>query len=374
MMASTFPDSISSRSGSVTHSRDQVAGRSDDHSQLDFNTSPNNMETKREHPRFSFFSWLKLNVVDLVTMALMGALGLGLYLSPPAPSRSFAVNNPSGDVVYPQFAYPVRKEIVPIWAAALIAFLVPFFFISLFQARRRSFEDFLYTNMGVLKSLITAAVFQVFIKTLIGGLRPHFLAVCKPVVPLTGAQTGVGFQGMYYDRSVCTGDKDEIDDSLESMPSGHSTAAFAGLVFLSLYINAQLKVMSAHNPPYWSMCLFFAPILGATLIAGAMTIDAYHHWYDVLAGAVIGTFTAFVAFRQTFASVWDFRYNHLLLPRGGATFFEYGWSADARSADLPFTRRGGWGIGAREAMNGAPFDASALVGGGSASGMRGRVH
>lgn len=76
-----------------------------------------------------------------------------------------------------------------------------------------------------------------------------------------------------YDRKICTGDRKQINDALESMPSGHSTAAFAGLIFLALYLNAQLKVMSAHNPAYWKMVLFFAPILGAILIAGALTID-----------------------------------------------------------------------------------------------------
>lgn len=76
-----------------------------------------------------------------------------------------------------------------------------------------------------------------------------------------------------YDRSVCTGDKNQIDDALESFPSGHSTAAFAGLIYLSLYLNAQLKVMSAHNSQYWKMILLFCPILGAVLIAGSLTID-----------------------------------------------------------------------------------------------------
>ncbi len=57
------------------------------------------------------------------------------------------------------------------------------------------------------------------------------------------------------------------------MPSGHATAAWAGLLYLSLYFNGQLKVMSAHNPAYWKMIMFFAPLLGATLISGALTID-----------------------------------------------------------------------------------------------------
>jgi hypothetical protein len=125
-----------------------------------------------------------------------------------------------------------------------------------------------------------------------------------------------------FDRSVCTGDESEINDSLESFPSGHSTAAGAGFVYLSLYLNAMLKVMSDHHPAcvfilascrLWkpvltrarpprsstatgsvrprlrlsnprlstdshALCalldvLVFAPLLGAALIAGSLTID-----------------------------------------------------------------------------------------------------
>jgi diacylglycerol diphosphate phosphatase / phosphatidate phosphatase len=114
---------------------------------------------------------------------------------------------------------------------------------------------------------------QVWLKWLIGGLRPHFLAVCQPNIEPNSAPSGNGFASIMYDRTICTGDQNEIDDSLESFPSGHSTAGWAGLFFLALYINAQLKVMSAHNPSYWKMILMFAPLLGATLISGALTID-----------------------------------------------------------------------------------------------------
>ena len=64
---------------------------------------------------------------------------------------------------------------VPIWAAALLASLIPIFFILLMQIRIRSFWDVNNGILGLLYSLITAAVFQVFLKWLIGGLRPHFL-------------------------------------------------------------------------------------------------------------------------------------------------------------------------------------------------------
>lgn len=41
---------------------------------------------------------------------------------------------------------------------------------------------------------------------------------------------------------------------------------------------------------------------------------AVHHYYDVISGAIIGTLCAFVTYRATFASVFDFRFNHIILP------------------------------------------------------------
>lgn len=198
-----------------------------------------------------------------------------VYFAPPAPSRSFAITFSDGEVVYPQFAYPLRKEIVPIWAAALLAALVPMFIFLVMQIRVRSFWDFNNACLGVLYSLITAAVFQVFIKWLIGGLRPHFLDVCKPDPALVRATAnGVGgFQNIYFTPDICTGDRKEINDSLESMPSGHATAAFAGFVFLYLYLNAKLKVFSNYHPSLWKMAVTYMPLLGACLIAGALSIE-----------------------------------------------------------------------------------------------------
>jgi len=99
---------------------------------------------------------------------------------------------------------------VPIWAAALLAALVPIFVILMMQIRIRSFWDANNAIIGLLYSLISAAVFQVFIKWLIGGLRPHFLTVCQPDVSLASnapgtvgaGYNGKGFSQIYYTREV----------------------------------------------------------------------------------------------------------------------------------------------------------------------------
>ena len=199
-----------------------------------------------------------------------------------------------------------------------MAFFIPFAVFLICQIRVRSFWDVNNATIGLLYSLITAAVFQVFIKWLIGGLRPHFLAVCKPVIPANMIPQGNianGYRQIMFDRSICTGDQNQINDSLESMPSGHTTAAFAGFVYLYCYLNAKLKVFSNYHPAMWKLVAIYAPILGACLIGGALTIDEFHNWYDVLAGAIIGTVMAFSSYRMTYASVWDFRCKFMFSPQ-----------------------------------------------------------
>ena len=312
---------------------------------------------QQEHLTFKIY--VRTFWMDFLLMAALGALGLGIYYLRPAADRVFPVYFRDGEVVNPEFSYPFRKDIIPIWLAALLAFIVPFIFVLLMQIRVRSFNDVNTATMGLLFSLITAAVFQVFIKWLIGGLRPHFFAVCKPKINATSVGTGTGFDGLLFDRSICTGDEKEINDALESMPSGHSTAAFAGLVYCSLYLNAKLKIFANYRPQYWKFALFYAPILGAVLIAASLTIDHYHHWYDILAGAVIGTMFAFGSYRFQYASVWDYRFNHIPLPRVDAEQgFDY--HLDHLQSTMTGSRKGGWHNG-QIAGYGAPFDATATL-------------
>ncbi|KAG2020869.1 lipid phosphate phosphatase 1, variant 2 [Coprinopsis cinerea AmutBmut pab1-1] len=244
---------------------------------------------------FNFGTWLRLHGFDILAMAAMGAIALGLHYAPPARSHIFPLYDLDGSIADMTLAFPRKEQIIPIYASAIMAVFIPVFFFALFQVRRRSWDDFLTTSMGLLRSVITAATLQTFIKCLIGGLRPHFYDACKPRIS-PGAQSGIGFANIMYDRSICTGNEKHIDDALKSMPSGHATAAWAGLLFLALYFNAQLKVVAAHSPAYWKMIFFFAPLLGASLLTLVLIVDYHHHWDDVVVGAVIGSFTAFIAF------------------------------------------------------------------------------
>jgi len=150
----------------------------------------------------------------------------------------------------------------------------------------------------------------------------------------------------YYSTSICRGathGSHSYFEALESFPSGHTAAAFSAAAFLTLYLNAKLKVLANHQPPLWAYLVLFAPALGASILAGTVVIDAFHGPADVTAGALIGFVAGVVAYRTMFAAVLDWRWNHIPLARGYA--FEYG-ADDARYAgfyDAVATRRAGWG-------------------------------
>jgi len=164
--------------------------------------------------------------------------------------------------------------------------------------------------LGLVYSLLTTSVWQVFLKWLIGGLRPHFYDICRP--NLDGV-IGSGWQSMMVTRNICTGDEKEINEALKSFLSGHSAAAFASYVFLALYINSHLKVFAEGRTHYWKLVLFVAPLLGAALISGSVMVDHYHHSSDVVAGSLMGIFMGFISYRSLFSSIWDYRDNHIPL-------------------------------------------------------------
>jgi membrane-associated phospholipid phosphatase len=319
------------------------------------NNNTQNTSKKIRDESMTFRIYVYTFWMDYLLMIIMGALGLGIYFLRPAPNRVFPVYFSDGAIVNPEFSYPIRKDIIPIWLAALLAFIIPSTFIALMQIRLRNFNDANTGIMGLLFSLISAAVFQVFIKWLIGGLRPHFFSVCKPYINASDYGTGYGFDGLMFDRSICTGDEKQINDALESMPSGHSTAAFAGLVYCSLYLNGKLKIFANYRPQYWKLVLFYAPLLVAVLIASSLTIDHYHHWYDILAGSIIGTMFAFGSYRFQYVSIWDYRFNHIPLPRIN-TEEKFDYHLNHLESYLSASKKCGW---INEQIYGAPFDATA---------------
>ena len=102
--------------------------------------------------------------------------------------------------------------------------------------------------MGLGYALSTATLFQGLIKWTIGGLRPHFLAVCG--LPTNSPDTRSEPHSMWHTAEICTNEnKKAVREAQMSFPSGHSVAAFAGFGFLALYMNAKFGIFASRPSP-----------------------------------------------------------------------------------------------------------------------------
>ncbi|KAI2783071.1 acid phosphatase/Vanadium-dependent haloperoxidase [Daldinia loculata] len=304
--------------------------------------------------RPSFGLWLRVTWPDIVTMLLLGVVAFSVYALRPAGVRTFPLTvidartgEDTGEVVYPEFAYPYRPQLISSWVDTVLVTVIPLFTVLIIQIRLRSFWDLNNCIVGFVYALETSAAFQVTIKWLIGGLRPNFYDVCQPDPSLAGnpdvdvtGLNAVGYRQYMYTSEICTiGQGRPLWNAMQSFPSGHSTTTCAAAVYIFLYLNAKLKVFANYHPSMWKLVLLYCPILGAALICGSLTVDGSHNWYDILAGATIGTVLAVSSYRMVYASVWDWRINHIPLNRGAA-FIPL---TDGReSSDLVFTNRAGW--------------------------------
>jgi len=231
-----------------------------------------------------------------------------------------------------EFAYPKRTEIFSTFVAGAVSFSITTLCALFLQIWVRSKKDFHHAVLGLLMSLIGASFFQVTCKWVIGGLRPNFFEICKP--DLTKLSQGHGYGGIYFDRSICTGDYHEINEAFQSFPSGHSSAAFAGFLFLSFYLNAKLKMTcSPYRGAFWKIVIVTLPILAATLISLSRLIDYSHHWYDIAFGALIGIAFAFVGYASQYHSIFNPLNNHLPTKKESAPF---AWKMLRKKEKEPF--------------------------------------
>ncbi|KAG5415812.1 hypothetical protein IGI04_003379 [Brassica rapa subsp. trilocularis] len=101
-------------------------------------------------------------------------------------------------------------------------------------------------------------------------------------------------------RMLYHGVKKIIKEGYKSFPSGHTSWSFAGLTFLACYLSGKIKVFDRRGHVA-KLCLVFLPILVAVLIGISRVDDYWHHWTDVFAGTIIGTFVASFSYLHFFS-------------------------------------------------------------------------
>lgn len=241
---------------------------------------------------------------------------------------------------------------------------------------------------GLALALATAFFITQGSKQLFGKPRPNMLARCQPDLSNIESHVVAGYGSRFspewtlVDISICTTtDRSSLDDGFRSFPSGHSSFSWAGLLYLTLFLCAKLRISIpflptqiealgrmrqqsqrsndfelqqtgtgvtgdrnvplinaddfpenphavrsfAASPPNYLLVVAGIPIGVAVYISSTRYAEYYHFGFDIIAGSLLGILTALLGF------YWC----HLPLGSG------LGWATGIRSKNRAF----GIGVG-----------------------------
>ncbi|KAF8216613.1 lipid phosphate phosphatase 1 [Mycena galopus ATCC 62051] len=203
-------------------------------------------------------------------------------------------------VADPVINHPHKKSQIGGTLNHFIALLVPAAVVLALGLLRLSFVAIHHGILALLAGRGMSRLFTNVLKNRVGRLRPDFLARCK------------------WDEVAlkCTGKQSDILDGRRSFPSGHSSAAFAGMTFLSFWIAGQtaawcfqapLPVASLRSSRLLRFSLTLLPLWWAIFVAVTRLEDYRHHKEDVIAGGIIGALCSAICYLAFWPSPFSAR-------------------------------------------------------------------
>ncbi|KAI9785661.1 MAG: hypothetical protein M1835_003266 [Candelina submexicana] len=149
--------------------------------------------------------------------------------------------------------------------------------------------------LGLFLAVLGSNTVVAALKNATGKPRPDLIDRCQPIPNVTDPPV----YGLSNSSICMQTDKQRLKDGFRSFPSGHSSTAFAGLIYLSLYLAGKLHIRDTKGE-VWKIVLILLPFIGACLVADTRIMDARHHPFDVICGSLLGLIGAYISYRQYF--------------------------------------------------------------------------
>ena len=213
-----------------------------------------------------------------------------------APHHRFIINS-----LDPTINYPLVSQTVPMYLLVLLAGVLPvcaLLAVYISQRKAAHAKRELYCALfGWAYAMVLTAIITGFIKRVSGRPRPNF----------------VQYSG-YQPDGTFTGSSHDVSDAFQSFPSGHTSTAFCGLGYLSLYLfslaftgsfKTREMAQSYHVNQGWKTVLCLLPIGLAIWIGLTRIVDYFHNFDDVSIGAFLGMAVCYLTFQLHCA--WHFR-------------------------------------------------------------------
>lgn len=189
--------------------------------------------------------------------------------------------------------YPITPGRVSNAWLVVYGVVLPFFMLLIFAIRDGAFKSpsrfRFFIHQVIIMGLL--AICNVFVtnslKTMVGRHRPDFIARCIPSYaeivpdPISSYVSSV---------DVCTGDHKAVLEGHKSFPSGHSSQALFGSVYIAVYLYRRLPSLFGGRVITQGLRITVAsiPICAGLVIAASRSIDNRHHPLDIIIGSLIG--------------------------------------------------------------------------------------
>ncbi|XP_073837626.1 phospholipid phosphatase 1-like [Musca autumnalis] len=192
----------------------------------------------------------------------------------------------------------------------VIGLYFPLIFISTHEilhtllAKRRGFQglkDYLVnvylSGMPFFCGFASERFLKNLLKFTVSRLRPHAYTLCQPVTVGGLTCNQLPAEAAYMSEYSCS---EELKSTsiYKSFPSGHSSLAFYGMIYVALYLQRckrniagnQGFVATIYRPLVILMQLSGVSV--AAMVAICRVFDFKHFWSDIAAGALLGTLVA----------------------------------------------------------------------------------
>ncbi|PGH15034.1 hypothetical protein AJ79_02716 [Helicocarpus griseus UAMH5409] len=231
--------------------------------------------------------WQRSYAADYVslTVLVVGWVLIQLFVRP--FYRMFSLDN-----VAIQFPFAQVERVTVLWSI-IYAGIIPLIVIIVWASTIRPESHFAHVSvLGLLVTLALTSFLTDIIKNAVGRPRPDFLSRCSPA-------KGTPEHTLVSIEACGAPDSHILHEGWRSFPSGHSSFAFAGLGYLTMFFAGQLHVFRPRTGLarfLFSLC----PLLGALMIALSRLADYRHDVYDVTVGSVLGISVAYFTYRRYF--------------------------------------------------------------------------
>lgn len=223
----------------------------------------------------------------MIELGLMPTVQTGFYCDDPKISYKFR-----GDTISLTFllSFTLLAPFFGLWVIESCCYSIDDYDVSK-SAKRQSLKgakQALYWYWDFFVGLVMVLVVTDVAKSLVGEPRPHFLDTCRPDLA-SNCTEGSNYISSDY---KCT-NKDVsqwlVRDSNKSFPSGHASLSTYTAFFMMWFIQRRVPNQVTFLLVPWLQCLC---LTWAMLCSFTRITDHRHHWWDVLAGFIIGAIMA----------------------------------------------------------------------------------